>query len=106
MTKHAFLAFVLTIVGAGVVLGASEVTRFVLGGAGGEVQSSRHSITATIGEPVVGEATSATHTLRAGFLHRMAVDQIAQRLHQIFGVKNHLLPQRQRRGLMVDAESE
>jgi hypothetical protein len=36
----------------------------------------------------------------------MPVDQVAQRLRQILGVKNHLLAQRQRRGLMIDAESE
>ena len=41
-----------------------------------------------------------------GLLDRIAVDEVAQRLHQIFGVKNHLLAQRKRRGLVVDAEGE
>ena len=41
-----------------------------------------------------------------GFLDRVAVDQVAQRLHQIFGVKNHLLAQRERSCLVVDAEGE
>ena len=40
------------------------------------------------------------------FLDRVAVDQITQRLDHIFGMKNHLLAQRQRRGFVVDAESE
>jgi hypothetical protein len=41
-----------------------------------------------------------------GFLDRVAIDQVAQRLHQIFGAEHHLFAQRKRRGLVVDAESE
>jgi hypothetical protein len=75
MARRFFLALTLAAAGGGLVLAANEITRFVFGCAGGEVQSGRHSITATIGEPVVAEATSATHTLRAGFWFCVAGSQ-------------------------------
>ena len=41
-----------------------------------------------------------------GFRDRIAVNEVAQRLHQVFGMKNHLLAQRKRRSLVVDTESK
>ena len=41
-----------------------------------------------------------------GFLHRAVIDQIQQRLLQIFGMKRHLLADGERRGMVIDAESE
>jgi len=45
----------------------SEISRSVIGPGGGSATSSSHALTATIGEAVVGEASSAGHTIRAGF---------------------------------------
>jgi hypothetical protein len=39
-------------------------------------------------------------------LHRTPVDEVAQRLRQLFGMEHHLLAHRQRGSLVVDAEGE
>jgi hypothetical protein len=66
MAQRVVCSIVIGVAAVTSALAQNEITWFVLG-AGGQTESAHHSILATIGEPVVGEATSATHAMRAGF---------------------------------------
>lgn len=61
------LAAMLLLAGIVSADGIPTVERWVIGGGGGSVSGGSYRLNGTVGQPIVGTATSGSHQLCAGF---------------------------------------
>jgi hypothetical protein len=67
MRRITILVLVMLLTAAGIVWAANQIPRFVVASGGMGAAGTNHAIRSTLGQSVIGQVSSATHEIRAGF---------------------------------------